>query len=118
MRRKLVSDIKEYFKKHIDDETMDVDDVLNVNKDICGIIKSQPNVAVTDTNVGCKWIPCSERLPEDSRNVILTTRSSVVGVGSVITRDGHWVQWYFGGGISVDVIAWMPLPEPYREEEQ
>ena len=62
------------------------------------------------------WIPCSERLPEDSRDVILTTRSSVVGVGCFTASDGKWVQWYSGGGILVDVIAWMPLPEPYREE--
>lgn len=64
------------------------------------------------------WIPVTERLPEDSRDVILTTRSLVVGVGCVIARDGKWAQWYSGGGILVDVIAWMSLPSPYREEKK
>ena len=75
------------------------------------IVAEAPTIEIYGT-----WISCSERLPEDSRDVILTTRSSVVGVGCFTASDGKWVQWYSGGGILVDVIAWMPLPEPYREE--
>lgn len=82
---------------------------------VCGITHTDDCVC-NRFNPKQQWIPCSERLPEDSRNVILTTRSSVVGVGSFIARDGQWVQWYSGGGILVDVTAWMPLPEPYRED--
>lgn len=61
------------------------------------------------------WIPCSERLPDSSEDVNITTRSSVVGIGSFFEEANEWMQWYCGGGIAADVIAWMPLPEPYKE---
>ena len=62
-----------------------------------------------------KWIPVSERLPEESLN-------SVIGWDTYRNRC-CFVQ-YLGGRFvlgddmySVDVTAWMPLPEPYRESE-
>ena len=60
------------------------------------------------------WIPCSERLPDSSCDVIITTHSLVNGVGSYFGEDSGWIQWYSGGGIAVDVIAWQPLPDPYQ----
>ena len=116
--KKLVSDIKEYFKKHIDDETMDVDDVLNVNKDICGIIKSQPNVAVTDTNVGCKWIPCSERMPPIDKRVLVTV--DIQGDLAIDIADHSYGLWFFADEYysytekDFKVLAWMPLPAPWE----
>ena len=63
-----------------------------------------------------KWIPVSERLPEESLN-------SVIGWDTYRNRC-CFVQ-YLGGRFvlgddidSVNVIAWMPLPEPYRESEE
>ena len=60
------------------------------------------------------WIPCSERMPDSSCDVIITTHSLVNGVGSYFGEDSGWIQWFSGGGIAVDVIAWQPLPAPYR----
>ena len=61
------------------------------------------------------WIPVSERLPEESLN-------SVIGWDTYRNRC-CFVQ-YLGGRFvlgddiySVNVTAWMPLPEPYRESE-
>lgn len=63
----------------------------------------------------CKWIPVSERLPEESLN-------SVIGWDTYRNRC-CFVQ-YLGGRFvlgddiySVNVTAWMPLPEPYLESE-
>ena len=62
-----------------------------------------------------KWIPVSERLPEESLN-------SVIGWDTYRNRC-CFVQ-YLGGRFvlgddiySVNVTAWMPLPEPYQESE-
>ena len=60
------------------------------------------------------WIPCSERMPDSSCDVIITTHSLVNGVGSYFGEDSGWIQWYSGGGIAVDVVAWQPLPDPYQ----
>lgn len=60
------------------------------------------------------WISVDDRLPEDAEDVIATTEN-----GEEIT-----LAWYGGDdwrsaidGDSINVIAWMPLPEPYREEK-
>lgn len=70
------------------------------------------------------WIPVSERLPEEkpfgdsehtcSDGVLITVkhdRGTTVGMGC-LTR-GHW--FYLKGATEIDVIAWKPLPTPYKE---
>ena len=61
------------------------------------------------------WNRVEERLPDDSRDVIIFTASRIIGVGSFIRPN--WYQWYSGGGLPVDVTYWMPLPEPPKEEQ-
>lgn len=81
------------------------------NKAINGAIEIVNQAA---EEYGDGWIPCSERLPDSSIDVNITTRSSIVGTGSFFKEANKWVQWYCGGGIAVDVIAWQPLPVPYQ----
>ena len=87
------------------------------------------------------WIPCSERLPEDIRPVIVTWKNTdpasyyqyIVGkhfTGTACYKNGKW-YWYssttedmlaeYGRYDSeefdeaIECVAWMPLPEPYKE---
>lgn len=54
-----------------------------------------------------QWIPCSERLPERNGYYLVTGRRGAVN--KLLYQDGYWYgNW--------KVFAWMPLPEPYREE--
>lgn len=61
-----------------------------------------------------QWIPCSERLPEESLN-------SVIGWDTYRKRC-CFVQYLNGGFVLgngediVDIVAWMPVPEPYKGE--
>ena len=91
-----------------------------------------------------RWIPCSERLPEDIRPVIVTWKNTdpksyyqyIVGkhfTGTACYKNGKW-YWYssttedmlaeYGRYDSeefdeaIECIAWMPLPEPYKRGEQ
>ena len=84
-----------------------------------------------------RWIPCSERLPE-KHQVVLTTikgvdlfrecadknffealatakKRTLVSVG-YLGDDG----WYGADGFPqiIPTVAWMPLPEPWRGEEE
>lgn len=60
------------------------------------------------------WIPCSERLPEEDGWYLVTVRGyETVTDVSLYSADGS--AW---GDVSTKqkVIAWMPLPNPYRED--
>lgn len=60
-----------------------------------------------------QWIPVTERLPEDGY-YLATLDGELVGQEEPFTgmcgiENGQWDD-------EDCVIAWMPLPEPYREE--
>ena len=55
-----------------------------------------------------KWIPVSERLPDHQGMYIVTYNVNEI---AYISTD-----YYFSKGFADRVTAWMPLPEPYKEE--
>ena len=72
------------------------------------------------------WIPCSEQLPRDYEEVLADVR----GIGFDSSKDaemiGHFFQngkWFYSHGMQylvingekTKVIAWKPLPEPFKE---
>ena len=71
------------------------------------------------------WIPCSERLPEEPFGCLVT----VIDCEPVTQTDFENILPYFvgydgeswndedGNEISFEVIAWQPLPSPFREIE-
>ena len=62
------------------------------------------------------WIPVEERLPEAEQEHVLACRRD----GSIDTArySPYSDRWYVGSmcSVSLDIIAWRPLPEPYRPE--
>lgn len=63
-----------------------------------------------------QWIPCSERLPEKGKVVLITNEKGNVRCGQY---RGVWsfyekpTEWVWRGNTVETVIAWMPLPKPY-----
>lgn len=73
-----------------------------------------------------RWIPVSERLPKDHENVLIYLSSNQITIGLYNShrlpfRDKP-IGWGVDAQISVhnfcsdDVVAWMPLPQPYKAE--
>ena len=56
-----------------------------------------------------QWIPCSERLPDQNGKYLVVGRQKAI---NILKFDGG--RWYGKWG----VVAWMPLPSPYREETE
>ena len=73
-----------------------------------------------------RWIPVTERLPEDSAYVLLTVRrmddsyNHVPFISTGYISWNHQCWWCAHDGnckdANIEVIAWMPLPEPYGED--
>ena len=66
-----------------------------------------------------QWIPCSERLPEKYKKVLITYRRMVDGfvkVAAARRMEDGWKIMFSGYCDSENVIAWQPLPEPYKAD--
>lgn len=65
------------------------------------------------------WIPVSERLPEEHKAVIATVKYNgflgMYGTWLKTAFIGDYGEWN-GECIGGEVIAWMPLPKPYKED--
>lgn len=72
-------------------------------------IENAPAV-VTDNNVGSKWIPVTERLPEQEMEVIVYT-------GNILKPSVHCYHFWTADLLSwQSVTHWMPLPEAPKGE--
>lgn len=74
-----------------------------------------------DTNVLSKWIPISERLPEEEEYILLSFANYTgLDIGRY-ENDGENDKFYPGddeksySSYGIFVNAWMPLPESYKE---
>lgn len=89
---------------------------LYVNE-IIGVIHDQPKVG--------EWILVSERLPGDGDDYVypkclVTIENGDVCLGVYRHCDKEWLTRMSAGETVYsnihDVLAWMPLPEPYKGE--
>ena len=70
------------------------------------------------------WIPVEERLPEERKEVLAQFEVRVRNVKNEVIKTTYMHVMYLEGGIwksdmgisNGKVIAWQPLPEPYRTE--
>lgn len=60
------------------------------------------------------WIPCSERLPEEQQEVLITAFHDTVMIAWL--EDEEWTNDAITFTDGSKVNAWMPLPECYRGE--
>lgn len=80
------------------------------------VINSLPTYSL---NKG-EWIPVSERLPKVDQEVLATTKWGEVTIAERLDIGSDC--WFINEGDSnaytEDILAWQPLPEPYRAESE
>ena len=87
-----------------------------------GYFGTSPGEVITVYNTAHpNWIPCSEKLPEDD-TLMLVNYVDHRPDAMDIWIGWHEMEnvWYIDGEahseeFGNEVVAWMPLPEPYRE---
>ena len=65
-----------------------------------------------------KWIPVSERLPEYGREVLTCSDSGYIEIQSCESTYTYWENALGDWSAIDEVVAWMPLPEPYKGAEE
>ena len=61
-----------------------------------------------------KWIPVSERLPKEYETVIGVTDLNYYCIAVYCKQYGFRSM---DVGVESDIIAWQPLPEPFKERD-
>ena len=65
------------------------------------------------------WIPCGEGLPEEDECVLVTDDYDCIRHCIFCKRGETWRGFVtYEEGMTIDAIAWQPLPSPYREEAE
>ena len=131
-----IKDIEELPSAHPEQIARDIATIIENEKDMRVILKN--------TEPEQRWIPVTERLPDELAEVNVTWENTepepyydfVKGHCFTGTAVYFCDRWYWYSAVCVDYLreygfspndemddaikvhAWMPLPEPYREEEQ
>ena len=116
-RTSFLSDCMKYGNKDAEQQnksysTMMMYEVADLVDDLIEIVKQEAEKC----NNG--WIPCSERLPEESGTYIVNAiENSIIHV-----TFAKWMprmkKWNLTGCRSYwKVNAWQPLPEPFKERD-
>ncbi len=69
-----------------------------------------------------RWIPVTEKPPKEYKTVIASTDNGVIYPEARYSKKDGW-EWAYESGadyweeIESDVLAWMPLPIPYKPQE-
>ena len=71
-------------------------------------------------NEEMKWITVSEKLPEEDKKVLCYCRTNIIEILELC--EDVWFQDIGTGYLKAYpirfVLAWMPLPDPWKGEEE
>lgn len=123
MTREAIKKIKDI----LEEATETDDSVCYVTSDDADALKAAIKVLEQT-----RWIPCSERMPDDDEDYLVIDDKGECGVGYYHHTANAWDSTNFGwleGMDRVDdyldmpcglskVVAWMPLPELYKGERE
>ena len=123
-REEAIEEIKEEFNEFLKGTGLDNEEYLKsemkTNEDLRKIVEAN-RMAIKALEQEPKWIPVSERLPEENGQYLVTVKN-LTGYeqlyNNVFECEFFEKDWIFKGWKDNKVIAWMELPEPYKAESE
>lgn len=119
----------EKIKEKLEEESKFAVSLLNGKTDryVAGVCdankKALSIVSEIEAECGNGWIPCSERMPEDFKSVLCYAKSIARSPDTMFVGSQKHGCWFLQSSIGTEsfptqyeVIAWMPLPEPWKGE--
>ena len=127
---KILEEIEERKQEHLCNAELEIEETVNRMEElnwVCALIYYMEEVKKANVQTNDDWIPCSERLPE--KNVkelydmqLVTLKDGEVCLGVYRNEDDEWwTRKQEGERVYTnthEVIAWKPLPEPYRAADK
>lgn len=76
--------------------------------------------AIENTPTASNWIPCSERLPEEYGEYLCCDIYGNYILGYPTDSESSETGYFVDSGAEYcnDIIAWQPLSEPYKQEDE
>ena len=123
-------------KKLIEDIEKEIEFAMKCNmpamvagmRQIASVIEDQPKVGEwipikyhettdddgIDKNIYPLFLDC--KMPDNGQDILICTKGGLIGYDTCFDDDGYYLDSSFDW--IDDVVAWMPLPEPYRTEKE
>ena len=76
------------------------------------------NMAIKALEQEPKWIPVSERLPEEKQSVLVWCPQYKNIYCAYLEKEQWWIFGAFVQIVPNEVVAWMPLPTPFEPQER
>ena len=105
--RKLIGELDAWW------ETLDP----RTDSTICDVIEAVIEKINDAEKVG-EWIPVTERLPEKKGSYLFTTTGYDCARVLILSFDPDDELAVEIARTGVDLAAWMPLPDPYKEDDE
>ena len=111
MKKRNFGEMVAYFNQRV----ADMDIAQKYKMELLGMITA---IEICHDQLMRKWIPVNEALPKDMDRLLATI---VRSDGEKRVRSGHYYKGYFmmdngdtWNETDKEILAWMPLPEPWR----
>ena len=124
--RAFAEELTESFVRDIDEQpTVRSEYQVNIElteEQLRELVKKMKNAPIVALSPDPGWIPCSKRFPKQDDLVLCSDRAGYVyyGYWSGLGRDFYTATplAYDAWQRTPDVVAWMPLPEPWEGDAE
>lgn len=105
----MIEQCERYEDAVLDDDNEDMQQLLHETE----VELEALRIAVRALESKPRWIPCSERLPREEDKVLCCTQTKA-GAKNIVL--GYYAGGKWRCGMNSNVVAWMPMPQTYKED--